>query len=701
MRHLLSLAILATGATLADGQIDRETLVRRHNVILRTADPWAPLSVGNGEFAFTADVTGLQSFPDHYRRSIPLAIQTQWGWHSFPNPEGFRLEDTFEVYDTAGRPVAYPTITRTPAGQWLRQNPHRLSLARIGLDFTLDSNPPVTLGDIHEITQRLDLWTGTIESSFSVRGESLRVRTWAHPHIDMIAVRIERDSNFSHPLGVRIEFPYGSGVAVGEPADWNQPAKHRTIPTSRSSRHVQWRRELDRDKYFVRLEWSPDAQLIKRSQHHYSLRFSASSFDFAAAFSSQPINNRLPDTTQTAAASRQHWKRFWSDGGAIDLSGSAHPRATELERRIILSQYLTAIQCAGSMPPQETGLTFNSWYGKFHLEMHWWHAAHFALWGRPHLLERSLPWYRSILPEARRTAQRQGYSGARWPKMVGPDGRESPSAIGPLLIWQQPHLIHLLELLYRARSDKRLLDQYSPLVFQTADFMASYPTWDERRRRFVLGPPLIPAQEIHPSRTTQNPTFELAYWRWGLETAQTWRQRMGLPRRPEWDHVLRHLATLPVVDGIYVNAESDPVTFTNPAKRRDHPTLLAAMGILPGGAADRDTMRRTLRKVMDSWQWEHTWGWDYPMTAMTAARVGEPELAIDALLMDTPKNRYLANGHNYQRQGLTIYLPGNGGLLTAVAMMAAGWDGAPKRPAPGFPQNGRWVVRYDGLLPLP
>ena len=72
------------------------------------------------------------------------------------------------------------------------------------------------------------------------------------------------------------------------------------------------------------------------------------------------------------------------------MSGSQDPRWRELERRIVLSQYLTAIQCAGSLPPQETGLTCNSWEGKFHLEMHWWHAAHFALWDRLPLLERSL-----------------------------------------------------------------------------------------------------------------------------------------------------------------------------------------------------------------------------------------------------------------------------------------------------------------------
>ena len=55
------------------------------------------------------------------------------------------------------------------------------------------------------------------------------------------------------------------------------------------------------------------------------------------------------------------------------------------------------------------------------------------------------------------------------------------------------------------------------------------------------------------------------------------------------------------------------------------------------------------------------------------------------------------NGQVYQRPGLTIYLPGNGGLLYAVAMMAAGWDGGPETHAPGFPDDGSWTVRFEGL----
>ena len=123
--------------------------------------------------------------------------------------------------------------------------------------------------------------------------------------------------------------------------------------------------------------------------------------------------------------------------------------------------------------------------------------------------------------------------------------------------------------------------------------------------------------------------------------------------------------------------------------------------MLTNDSVDVKSMQKTLEKVMETWNWDRTWGWDYPLIAMTAARVGRPELAIDALLMNVPKNTYLNNGHNYQNKNLPIYLPGNGGLLTAIAMMAEGWDGAPDTAAPGFPKDGKWIIQYDGLHPLP
>ncbi|RYY09689.1 MAG: hypothetical protein EOO04_38030, partial [Chitinophagaceae bacterium] len=81
-------------------------------------------------------------------------------------------------------------------------------------------------------------------------------------------------------------------------------------------------------------------------------------------------------------------------------------------------------------------------------------------------------------------------------------------------------------------------------------------------------------------------------------------------------------------------------------------------------------------------------------------RLGMPELAIDALMMKVKTNIYLRNGHNYQDDRLRIYLPGNGALLTAIAMMVAGYDGA-KRPMPGIPNNGKWKVQAEGLRKTP
>lgn len=83
--------------------------------------------------------------------------------------------------------------------------------------------------------------------------------------------------------------------------------------------------------------------------------------------------------------------------------------------------------------------------------------------------------------------------------------------------------------------------------------------------------------------------------------------------------------------------------------------------------------------------------------AMTAARLEDPEAAVDALLLSAGKNTVLPpNGHNRQTDSLPLYLPGNGGLLAAVALMAAGWDNGPDRHAPGFPAD--WAVAWEGGL---
>jgi hypothetical protein len=682
----------------ASSTINRAALVFRHNPILRQLDPLSPLTLGNGEFAFTADITGLQTVAREYENAMPLCTMSQWGWHTRPAPDGLEARSLrLTPYDTYGRMVGYQTSSdgQTELYQWLRENPHRLHLGRIGFCRT-GERKEIQAGELSDIRQELDLWRGFITSRFKLDSQQVIVRTAVHPQVDLLAVSIRSTLIDQATLAVRFDFPYGSPSM--QAADWQQPARHKTDVIHQSSGRADIRRTLDAARYSVLIAWEGRAQLAAIAPHSLVLSRQGKAqgtLEFVVAFSRGSGVMSLPDVAGTFVANMGHWRRFWSDGGAVELAHSKDPRALELERRVVLSQYLTAIQCAGSSPPQETGLTVNSWYGKFHLEMHWWHAAQFALWNRLPLLEKSLDWYESILPAARALARSQGYAGARWPKMVGPEGRDSPSPIGPLLVWQQPHPILYAELCYQSHPDGQTLERYRSMVFESATFMASYAVWETARGRYVLGPPLIPAQENHPPRETWNPTFELACWKHGLEIAQRWRERLGLKRDAEWDKVIRGLSALPVRDGVYLAHENCPQTFSE--RNHDHPSMLGALGVLPGDGVDRETMRRTLRKTMKEWKWDQTWGWDYPLTAMTAARLGETTIAVDALLMTTEKNRYLPNGHNWQRSNLPCYLPGNGGLLYAIAMMAGGWQNAPEKTAPGFPDDGSWTVRSEGL----
>ena len=157
----------------------------------------------------------------------------------------------------------------------------------------------------------------------------------------------------------------------------------------------------------------------------------ASTLSFVCAFAPKPLPRRLPSPDETIDASAKAWPAFWREGGAIDLSESRDPRWKELERRIVLSQYLMKVNESGSQPPQESGLVNNGWFGRFHLEMVWWHLTHWALWNRWADIERTRRFYLRLLPQARALAKVQGYEGARWPKCIGPDARSGRSTTTP------------------------------------------------------------------------------------------------------------------------------------------------------------------------------------------------------------------------------------------------------------------------------
>ena len=692
---ILSICLLFALSSMAQQPIDRKKVVERNNPHVTTMDSLNSLSVGNGGFAMTVDGTGLQSFPKSYSHGVPLGTMSDWGWHSFANPENYQPEESWRYYDFGrGRKEPYATQVKDnkrakAAGDWYRVNPHRLHLGTLGLSLGADPK------QIKQIDQTLNMWEGMIKSSFTYKGKAYQVETACDPVLDMIATHIQSKG----AIAVDVRFAYPTGGHCDDACDWTKDKLHSTTLVAQTANSAVLKRIIDETVYFVMLRWQGAAKLKQKGKNFYQLQAKSSDLKLTCEYA-EHTSTANKTFAEVADAAKAYWMGYWKNGGMADFSNCKDPRAKEMERRVVLSQYLLAIQDAGETPPQETGLTYNSWFGKFHLEMILWHQAQFALWGHPEMLERSLSWYFKAEANARKIAERQGFKGVRWMKMTDPWVGEAPSGVGSFLIWQQPHLIYLAELLYRANPTPALLQKYARLVDETAEFMGDFADYDKQNDRYILRG-CIAAQETLPAATTINPPFELSQWHCALQIAQTWRERLGKERNAHWDDVIQKISPLASKDSLYLAAETEPDTYKNEKMYSDHPAVMGAIGLFPYNSRQIDfaTMKKTEQWIWKNWKWETSWGWDYPMMAMGAARMGEPENAVGALLMKQQKNTYLVSGHNYQDCRLRLYLPGNGGYLMAVAMMCAGWDGS-VHPNPGFPQDGNWDVKWEGLKPL-
>ena len=735
--------IQATTAEASPARIDRKGVVSRHNPIVTEADPLAALTVGNGHFATTVDVTGMQSYPQAYEQGIPLTSMSDWGWHRFPNPHHLTVKETQRTIRFPHRQhdevyaVEYKQGGRQQdATTHFRVNPHRLNLGAIGLELHASDGSRVGLADLTDIHQELKLHEGIIESFFRADGKPVHVTTAASEKEDAVLYRIKTPLLENGHATISIRFPYPTGKHADAASDWTKPEQHTSHIVKSDSHAAIIEHVIDSTRYFLTLCWQGKAHLQERGRHEFLLTSNSQTLTFKAAYTSTPPTMEGGNITPPFSFDKElrdvtlSWNRWWEEGGIVDFSQCTDPRAHELERRVVLSQYLTRINCANATPPQETGLTYNSWFGRPHLEMTWWHVVDFALWNHPQVMAQMLEWYNTTAyPEARKIAERQGFQGIRWMKMTDPWAGEAPSNTGSFLIWQQPHFIYMAEELYRANPYSSTLERYGTFVEQTALFMADFLHLDTLTHTYQLRG-ATSMQESMSKDFSYNHPFELAYWHYGLSTAQKWRERRGLPRNTHWDDILTHLSPLPQQDGIYIAGlptdttshlqRFDPFetigasssiatpkqipteTFAEKS-RSDHPAVLGACALIPAADAiyDTETMRLTLQWVEQNWRWETTWGWDYGMAAMAAARLGQPSKAIDILLADRPKNRYLIQGHNHQTSDrLRLYLPGNGALLTAVAMMCAGWDGSPSIPNPGFPQDGTWNVHWEKLHPM-
>ena len=669
-------------------KIDRKALFGRHDPVYRKAELNAPLSLGNGKFCYTVDFTGMQTFFSSYSR-FPLCTMSEWGWHSYEGINYKREELVLKNFDTYGRDIAYPTDEEGQEELFynLRQNPHKFNLGVLGLD--IDEK---YLNECTDIKQHLNLWEANIDSSFKIWGESVNVKTFVPPNEDSVYLGISSSLLESGKLRITLNFPYGSHEKNG--SNFTQTEKHSSEITGKTAGGLlEICRKMDGITYYVRVFMDEYTTYSFDGKHGFVFGSTRDTLYIDFCFADSPSYNsgKMPQLfSDKLKITSEWWEEYWLKGGALELNVSPenkeyYEKAKELERRIVLSQYLMAIQNRNSLPPAETGLTCNSWYGKFHLEMHYWHSAQYPLWNRGEELEKSLKWYKNILEEAKNLAKSQGYKGARWLKMCGPLGDNSPSKIAVLLAWQQPHPILMAELCYRQNGSNDFLLEYLDLILETAEFMLSYIHWDGNR--YVLGPPLIPAQERFDPVTVLNPGYEVEYFRWAFLQVNIWLKRLGMEERQDFIDAAKYLSLPVSYNGVYPAHENCPNTFNEKPFNTDHPSMLAMLGILPGMVIEKPKMNNTLDMVLKNWDLPSCWGWDFPMMAMCAARLGRTKDAFEFLLMDNHKNTYLPNGHNAQadREDLPLYLPGNGALLLAAAMMAAGWDDDDGSHAPGFP----------------
>ncbi|OTA96679.1 hypothetical protein M434DRAFT_372946 [Hypoxylon sp. CO27-5] len=671
-------------------------VVQAFNSHRNASSKTTPLQVGNGNFAFGVDVTGLQTFSS-------FATMSTWGWHNFslPTTKGQTSVDDFTGLDwwTHGRLVNYnqPNPAESEISNWLIQNPQRVNLGTIGFWF---NGQDVTEELLQNKSQTLDLWSGKISSSFTYNGTSVEVETWADSNSDTVGIAIESELFFKGSLSIFFDFPFPTRNKFDAPfvGVFNATDKH-TTRLQRAESRATIQHGIDSTSYFTSILWNSNAAIAGpiEKTHRYILQPLGEATKIELSVSFSPVSSTdIPSFSDITARSITWWESFWRSGAFIDLSEVKSPNATELQRRTILSQYLTAVNSASSYPPQ--GLVNNGWYGKFHLEMILWHLLHFARWNRFPLLWRSVPnTYSQYLDSSIARAKLQGYDGARWGKMTDPTGRSAPGEINSLLIWQQPHPMYFAELEYRSFPNDTTLEAWDRVLTATADFMASYAFFNESTKYNDLGPPMYPASENTNPNVTVNPAFELAYWRFGLDIAIRWKQRQNLVVPGKWVDIRDNIAPLPIADDAFAIYEGIPNMWREKATVQDHPAMSAIFGLLPppssGPALNMTVVKNTADKIRDLWDLGDCWGWDFPMLAMNSLRLGDVDQAVAYLLhplFEFDDAGYPVGGSRVP----TPYFPGSSSFLVAMAMMAGGWD---SEPGTHFPEG--WDVQVEGFVP--
>ena len=238
---------------------------------------------------------------------------------------------------------------------------------------------------------------------------AVTIDTAVHPDVDLIATRIactRLSGQQGCPTALRLALPFSDGGWGASANNWNSgnDGNHKTDIVTASATSISLAVYMDDFQAEIRCDWDDAAWTMRRTAAHgftlapppgataavvqLSCLFAPagarypvgadggpsyvagkSNATLAQLRSASPLPFFDPAVRDAAAAM---WESYWMSGAAVDLAGGtmgADKNAVELERRVVLSQYLTRANSAGMTPPQETGLLSNSWSGRFHLEV--------------------------------------------------------------------------------------------------------------------------------------------------------------------------------------------------------------------------------------------------------------------------------------------------------------------------------------------
>lgn len=582
----------------------------KYNLKFNHIDSKNPVTIGNGDFAITLDQTGTQSLYEIYK-DIPLSTMSNKNWF-------YKDKKDIKPSYVDGKAYMLFNLDNDPNYQINRQYPFKYSFMQILL---YDNDKLIDINNIKDVKQELDLYKGIVTSSFNYKEKINKTTSFIYQDHDEFNFKLQSDN-----LNLALKFNYPSYTKNGYHLDIlpNVLVKEDRITLLYD----------DKNSLSFKLKSSSNYQIVENT-----LIFDDNNVSFSLALDEIKEGKLLDE--------------FWKCDNGIIIDNE------ELVKKMVLSKYLLHVNSTGIYPPQESGLTYNCWNSKFHLEMHLIHS----LWNiyNNHVgdLVKSFDYYLSIMPSSLKRASLNGYKGLRFPKMTGPDGEDSPSNIGPLLIWQAPHILFMLQEIYYLYNKENIIKKYEPLISGTIDFMISFLTLKDSKYQML--DPLLEACESIPLDRCQNPSFELEYWRYTLERQPKIDTVLYGHQRYDYLDITSKIITPKEDDGIYLKTYG---VIDKYDLYKDHPTEGFLMSFFKSKIVDKEKMVKTIDYILKNMDLSSYWGWDFPFLGLSLLNCGEIEKSIEVTQLNTINNQYLYNGYNTSpRDDLKAYLPGNGAFL--------------------------------------